>query len=224
MTDFETELLAKIKERESILFEIERVLFTKRYDLSKKHHDIFAIQSISMMYSIWEGFIQQVFGLYISELNSLNIDFKDFSDGIQIFHLENTFKQFNEYPEKSKQKALFYHKLDAFFKTQRHSIYRQVNTQSNVSFEVLNKLLESFGLEPFEKYWKIYKHPNNLADMMKTFLNYRNGIAHGGDISSEEKITQLVYERYKQMIIDLMYGVYEKMMVGLATKSYIRVS
>jgi hypothetical protein len=221
--DFETKLLTKIEENDLVLFEIEHVLFTKRYELAKKHQDIFAIQSIAMMYSIWEGFVQQAFGLYIDELNALKIDFEDFSDNIRVFHLENSFKQFNEYPTKLKQKSVFYDKLELFFGAKTHPIHRLINTQSNISFEVLNKILESFSLEPFNKYWKSYKHPNNLADMMTTFLRYRNGVAHGGDITSEEMVTQIVYAKYKQLIMDLMYGLHEKMMEGLANKSYLKV-
>jgi len=66
MFDFEKELLEIIEEREMVLFEIERTLFTKRYNLSRKHFEIFAVQSIAMIYSIWEGFIQQTFQLYIT--------------------------------------------------------------------------------------------------------------------------------------------------------------
>ncbi len=67
MSDFEEKLLEIIEERQTVLFEIERALFTKRYKLSKKHFEIFAVQSVTMIYSIWEGFIQQAFQLYITD-------------------------------------------------------------------------------------------------------------------------------------------------------------
>ena len=97
MSDFKNELLKIIEEREKKLSEIERVVFTKRYNLSRKHFEIFSIQSIAMVYSIWEGFIYNSFRLYLDELNKKNIEFKKFGDNIIIFYIENNFKQLKEF-------------------------------------------------------------------------------------------------------------------------------
>ena len=53
MIDFENEHLAMLEQRVAVLTEIEKVLFTKRYRLSQKHLNIFTVQSIAMIYSIW---------------------------------------------------------------------------------------------------------------------------------------------------------------------------
>ncbi len=214
-------LLDLIEQKETVFFEIERVLFTKRYKLSKKHSNIFSVQSISMIYSIWEGFIQQAFQLYIDKLNTLNIDFNNLSANIRIFHIENSFKQFTQYPKNSNKKNEFYNNLEIFFSKKQHILYRQINTQNNISFKILNHLLNSFCLLPFNKYWKTYNYPNpNLEEQMNTFLRYCNGIAHGGDISSEEKVSQLVYKKYRLLIADLMYEIRNKMIAGINTESY----
>jgi hypothetical protein len=219
--DIEKELLKIIEKKENVFFEIERVLFTKRYNLSKKHYEIFSIQSISMIYSIWEGFIQQAFQLYIDKINSLNIDCNKLGDEIRIFHIENSFKQFNSYPTNQKKKIEFYTNLENFFSKKQHIIFSHINTQSNVNFNVLNMILESFCLIPFEEYWKNYKHPKpNLKESIKTLVNYRNGIAHGGDINSEEKITQFVYSKHRTLILDLMYEIRNKMIQGIENESY----
>lgn len=225
MSDFENKVLKLIEESQSALFEIERVLFTRRYNLSQKHFNIFAVQSITMMYSIWEGFIQKVFQLYISEVNSLNLNFNEFSNEIVIFHMENTFKQLKSYPEKNSNKYNFYSNLETFYSKQKHQLFLQINTESNVSFEVLNKLLKTFCLHPFEEHWKNYKHPNpSLKELLFSFLRYRNGIAHGGDISSEDKITQKIYEKYKNLVKDLMYEILNKMLFGLTYKTYLKIN
>ncbi|HAO20803.1 MAG TPA: hypothetical protein DCQ37_10285 [Desulfobacteraceae bacterium] len=223
MFDFEKELLEIIEEREMVLFEIERTLFTKRYNLSRKHFEIFAVQSIAMIYSIWEGFIQQTFQLYITELNRKKVELQDFSDEIIIFHMENTFKQFKDYPQKEKRKTNFYSQLSLFFLTKNYTLYSQINTEDNLGFDILNKILKTFSLDPFTEHWKKYKHPNpNLKESLNTFLRYRNGVAHGGDISSEEKVTQEVYVKYKNLVRDLMYEIQLKMVTGLKDKTYLR--
>lgn len=167
--------------------------------------------------------MQNSFRLYIEYLNSLNLDFEQFSDDIMIFHMDKTFKQFREYPEKNRQKISFYGKLRDHFQQSRHDIFQTVDTESNVGFMVLNKLLNQFSLEKFPEYWGPYQYPNpNLREMLDTFLRYRNGVAHGGDISSEEKVTQEVYSRYRKLIGDLMYALHDKFMEGIQNQTYLK--
>jgi len=212
-----------IEERQKVLFELERVLFTKRYNLSKKHLEILAVQSIPIVYSIWEGFIQTVFGLYIDELNKLNINFNQFSDEIIIHHMESTFKQLIEYPQQPSKKINYFNKLERFYNNEKVELSRLINTESNVGFEVLNKLLKNFSLEVFPKHWGQYTHPSpNLEETLLTFLRYRNSVAHGGDITSEESVTQEVFVKYKNLVINLMYSIHDRMIAGLENETYKR--
>ena len=223
MDDFDVAIQEAIEERLTVLFEIERAIFTKRYSLSLKHQEIFATQSISMIYSIWEGFVQTSFNLYIDELNKIDIELYTFCDGIVIHHMENSFKQFREYPNKDKQKIKFFKDIKAFHDKTSKPISRVVNTQSNVSFSVLNKLLKTFSLEPFHEHWKDYKHPNpNLKESMDFFLKLRNTVAHGGDLVSEEKVNQSVYNRFRNLVRDLMYEIRLKMLDGLERQTFLQ--
>ncbi|MBW1649684.1 MAG: hypothetical protein JRJ44_03195 [Deltaproteobacteria bacterium] len=223
MSDFENELLKIIEERQSALFEIERVVFTKRYNLSRKHFEIFSIQSIAMIYSIWEGFIQNAFRLYLDELNKKKIEFQKFGDSIVIFHMENTFKQLKLYPQKDNGKISFYLKLKDFFSNKYHPVSSKIDLKNNVNFEVLNKILKAFCLKPFKTHWKDYNHPNpNLKDCMYDFLRYRNSVAHGGDISSYEKVTHKVYKKYKKLVIDLMYEIQNKIAAGIKDETFLK--
>jgi len=223
MSDFEIKLLEIIRQKETVLFEIERALFTKRYNLSPNHLEIFAVQSITMIYSIWEGFIQQAFRLYVDELNTKKIEFHNFKDRIVIFHIENTFKELRNYPEKESRKVKFYSELNAFFSSKYHPLYRQFSTGNNVNFDILNRILKAFCLQPFDEHWEKYRHPNpNLKECLTTFLRYRNGVAHGGDISSEEKVTQEVYVKYKNLVTELMYEIHSKMITGLKDNTFLK--
>ncbi|MEA5487759.1 MULTISPECIES: MAE_28990/MAE_18760 family HEPN-like nuclease [Pseudanabaena] len=223
MDDFDVAVQEAIEERLTVLFEIERAIFTKRYSLSIKHQEIFATQSISMIYAIWEGFVQTAFNLYIDELNKIDIEFYDFSDDIVIHHMESSFKQFREYPNKDKQKIRFFRDIKTFHNERSQPISRVVNTQSNVSFSVLNKLLKTFSLEQFPEHWKDYKHPNpNLKSSMDSFLRLRNTVAHGGDLVSEGKVNQSVYMRFRNLVVDLMYEIRVKMLDGLERKTFLQ--
>jgi hypothetical protein len=57
---------------------------------------------------------------------------------------------------------------------------------------------------------------------MKGFLRYRNAVAHGADISSEEKVTQDVYSKYRKLVNDLMDEIFDKMRMALAKKQYLK--
>ena len=202
--------------------EIERALFTRRYGLSEKHYSLLSVQSIAILYSYWEGYIQNSFQMYIDYLNEKNIPLRDYCDEIIVYHMENKFKQFREYPEKTKGKITFYDRLDEHFAEKRQDLYRVVNTESNVGFDVLNKLMVQFALEKFPEYWGKYKYPNqSLKDSLNSFIRYRNGVAHGGDISSEEKVTQEVYSRYRTMVNDLMYAIHDRFIEAIDHESYL---
>lgn len=223
MSSFQNKISNDIDERLRALSQIERAIFTKRYKLNKIHFEYLSVQTITMIYSIWEGFVHTAFQAYIDHLNSLGIPFDKFSDDITVFHMENKFKQLKEYPNRHNGKVAFYQKLQQFYDNKNQIVHNVVNTQSNVSFHILNAILKSFSLVPFPEYWGTYVYPNpSLKDSMLTFLRYRNGIAHGGDVSSEEKVTQLVYSKYKKLVLDLMYETLQKMINGEASKSYER--
>ena len=50
----------------------------------------------------------------------------------------------------------------------------------------------------------------------------RNTIAHGGDLTSENKIDQKVYTRFKKLAIDLMYEIRLKMLEALEKKMFLK--
>jgi hypothetical protein len=209
-----------IEERISVLFEIERAIFTQRYGLSLKHQEIFSIQSISMIYSLWEGFVQKSFNLYIDEINKTQTNLDKYCDEIVIYHMENSFKQFKEYPAKTNKKVKFFASLREFHLNNSCIISRVVDTESNVGLDVLNNLLKRFALEQLPDHWASYAHPNpNLRDSLKLFLKLRNEVAHGCELTSN--IDQGMYDRFKKMVIDLMWEVRSKMILGLKDSSFL---
>ena len=134
--------------------------------------------------------------------------------------MENSFKQFKEYPAKASKKVRFFTSLREFHLDKSCTISRVVDTDSNVGLDVLNKLLIRFALEPFPDHWATYTHPNpSLRDSLKLFLKLRNEVAHGCDLTSN--IDQGMYDRFKKIVIDLMWEVRTKMIIGLRDSSYL---
>lgn len=203
--DFNEKSLNLIEESQMLITEIERAIFTKRYRLSSIHYTILSTNSISILYSTWEGYIQQICGLYIDEINNKKLDFFSLNERIIIYCKENKFKQFNEYPKKNQKKVKFYQNLQTFYSQSVHEIPRNFNTESNVGLEVLNKVMKTFNLETYPEHWGIYKHPNpNLRESLVSFLKVRNTVSHGGLLPTNETIDQNMYSRFKRLVLDLM--------------------
>ena len=85
--DFEDKSIILIEESQEVITEIERAIFTNRYNLSIKHFKIFSKNSISILYSIWEGFIQKIFGLYIDEINKEELNLFDLKFQYKVVNL-----------------------------------------------------------------------------------------------------------------------------------------
>lgn len=210
-----------IDDRISAFDDLEKAVFTKRYNLSKKHYEILSIQSISMLYSIWEGFVQKTFSNYTMSLNLIKLKHSEVKDKIYIYNIEKEFSQLLEYPNKFPRKVSFIKKLRSFFLSEDLQLNPKINLQDNVGFNVLNNVLDAYCIDRFPEYWKNYRHPKpSLKETLDTFLRYRNGVAHGGDISSEEKVTQEVYNKYKLLLIDLMSEINIKVNDSLDNELY----
>lgn len=223
MIDFTRELSSDIQERSSAIFIIERVFFTNLYSMIDAHRDVVLLHTIPMLYSIWEGFIQSSFGLYIDYLNRQSITHYQLSKPILLSYTEKKFRQFKEYPSDKTKRITFIDKLSSFFGETQINIPRNVNTESNVGFDVLNNLLGAYSLESFPERYDRYNHPNPcLKDVLNDFLNERNNIAHGGNISSHNRITQETFEKYKQLVLFLMYKVEHRFIDGINNSSHMR--
>ena len=218
------DLADDIEEREGAIYAIERVFFTDLYNFSDRHKQTIVVHTISMLYAIWEGCIQRSFQVYIDWMNRQSIQFDCVKDSIAVHCMESTFKQLFNYPDKEGRKRTFYDKLKLFFKEPNLTIPKVVDTKSNVSFDVLNNILTHFSLEKFTVDYKVYSREfsdTNLEGMLKTFLRYRNGVAHGGDITSEEVITRDVFIKYKDLVIFLMHEVESKITIGATNNSHL---
>lgn len=219
--EFENKSLLLIEERQEVIREIERAIFTSRYNLNSKHFTILSTNSISILYSIWEGYVQKLFGLYIDEINKEELELFSFKDNLIIFCKERNFRQLKNYPEKNRNKISFIKKLKDFYSTDIHIIPRVIDTESNIGFDVLNRLLDQFCLETYPEQWETYKYPKpNLKENLFLFLKLRNTIAHGGELLPEESIDQQMYERFKKLSLNLMYDLRNKMVDSLVNKKY----
>ncbi|MDB9307341.1 MAE_28990/MAE_18760 family HEPN-like nuclease [Aphanizomenon sp. CS-733/32] len=168
ITLLEQEIMSDIEERRELMSRL-RLLYV-RYGFSPRDEQLFLYHSIPIIYSIWEGFIQTAFKMYIRELNKLELTIDQVCDRILIYHIESTFSQFKQYPDADKfsKKVNFFNKLGMFYKTNHLEIDPQkFNTESNVDFNVLNRILTDFNLDKIPK----YPEPGSGYSLKKNSIN-----------------------------------------------------
>lgn len=208
------ELNADIEERQTLLLQIKTLYL--RYDFKETDEQFFLNFAIPAIYAIWEGFIQTSFQIYVQQLNQLNLNSNSICKPLLVYHMENTYKQFNEYPQKQQGKVKFYEQLNQFYQSEFIEITRIINTKINVGFDVLKDILQAFNLEPISEYIQpAYPLKTELDNFL---LRTRNSIAHGQNsiIVSREDLNRAIL--LVEMLMDL---VQQRILSGFENKSYL---
>ena len=147
----------------------------------------------------------------------LELSIDDVCNPILIYHIESTFPQFKQYPEPDKfnRKVNFFDKLAKFYKTTPLEINPNINTESNVGFNVLNRILSDFNVEKIPE----YPEPQySLKDELAKLLQIRNSVAHGQ--KSAIGVNREDLERAIKVVDKLMELVFERIKTGFIEKSY----
>ena len=217
LTFLEQEIMSDIEERKTLMSQIK--LLCLRYSFSEEDEQLFLNYSIPMIYSIWEGFVQTSFQTYIRELNKLELDVNNVCKQILVYHIESKFKQFKEYPEKIDGKIKFFDQLNSFYQSQKFEIYTPINTESNVGWKVLNRILTNFNLEKIpDNTEPNYSLPEELD---KFLLKIRNNVAHG---QNAIVVNRKDLERAVKLVERLMELVFERITTGYAAQTYLYIS
>lgn len=210
----EQEIDSDIKDRQRLMLQIKTLHL--RYRFNEKDEQMFLTYAIPAIYSIWEGFVQTAFRFYIQELNKLQLSIDELNNSILVFHLENRFPQFRQYPQESKKKESFFRNLEQFYTEKSIEISVIVNTESNVGFKVLNKRLKDFNLQTIPDY---IEAGCSLSGELEKFLITRNAVAHGqGAII----VNRDDLEKSIKLIERLMALVLEKIKEGFLSKSFLK--
>ncbi|PPJ62267.1 MAE_28990/MAE_18760 family HEPN-like nuclease [Cuspidothrix issatschenkoi] len=218
ITLLEQEIMSDIEERRELMSWLK--LLCARYGFSNTDEELFLYYSIPIVYATWEGFIQTSFQIYVRELNKLELTIDQVCDSIIIYHIESKFPQFKQYPdaEKFKKKVNFFNKLGVFYKTNPLEINPNINTESNVGFKVLNRILTDFNLDKIPE----YPEPRySLEEELDKFLlKIRNTVAHGQQSSIVVKREDL--ERAIKLVDKLMDLVFDRIKTGFINRSYLK--
>lgn len=217
LTYLEEEIMSDIDERKTLMSKTRTLC--PRYNFSEEDEQFFLNYSIAIIYSIWEGFIQTSFQAYVRKLNNLGLTIDTVCKPILVCHIESTFKQFKQYPTKFKNKVSFFDKLNQFRQSDTFEICPAVNTESNVGFNVLNRILEESGLEKIPEYPELrYSLRTELDNFL---LKIRNASSHG---DNSVVVNRDDLDRAIKLVETLMDLVFERIKAGFKEKSYLNQS
>lgn len=215
LTLLEQEILSDIENRRDLMSRI-RVL-SKRYAFSDEDEQLFLNYSIPIIYSVWEGFVQTSFQTYVREINKLELDLSQVSQKIMVYHLESRFPQFGQYPNDFKKKVKFFEGLNFFYTSSNIlQINPSVNTEGNISWKILNKILKNFELQEIRPYQEGYSLPDELD---KFLLKIRNNVAHG---ENSIRVHRDDLNRGIRLVNILMELVFDSIKTGFLENSYLK--
>jgi len=228
MSLLENDIWSDMKTRSESMSSIKTL--TLRYRFLDHEQKLLLQHSIPIVYSIWEGFVQASFQTYVSKLNKLGLTIDTVCEPILIYHLEAKFKQFKQYPENFGSKAKFFSDLRQFHQSTMFMIHSTINTESNVGFDVLNRILGQFKLEKVPEYPKEHEIDCDFVQTpekgycvsteLNDFLRIRNTVAHGNNSSIIITVDELA--RFIKLVGILMCLVSKRIFKGFNEKSYIK--
>ncbi len=223
MNDYKIKLYDLVSETESNIYNIEKLIYTSRYNFLPQDFKVISKQSIVILYSLWEGFVQEVFQIFLKEVNANVNSLYQLNEDFMLSQIETSFKQFQNYPSKEESRKKFHKRLNEFLFEDNHQLNTVVNCKNNVEIDVLNNLFKTYGMEAIPYKWKEYSHPNNdLKKVMKDFLHYRNNQAHGNRITADVIIEHSEFEIYKNVVIDLLHETSRKLEECLNSRTYLK--
>jgi hypothetical protein len=210
-TKLEAEILADIEWRVKELTTI-KTLPLKRY-LNKSEKSIVIKFAVPNIYSTWEGFVKFAFRTYINEINSLYLKYDQLHNNILSHSFDTKYPQFttgirNEFTSKCNFFNDFFNNL-----LNPIAIDSKLPTESNVNWEVVNKLLLRFNLVEFPE--KDYKK------MLDNLLRIRNSVAHGDNsIPIDQKMIDDNVTNVTKLMDELMF----KILDGCKNTTYQRTA
>lgn len=214
-----------------------------RYNFNEEDRAFFYAQAIPMIYAVWEGFTKKCFDAYITALNILKLKASETIDTIVQFQLEYAPMLIQNYPENNKKKPDYYEKLRLFFTKDEINLPILTDTKDNVGFNIINNLLETFGLLKLQEQRRIENIPEHIADRFfphikhislypieiemsnsskhTGLLRLRNGITHGNPTEGVI-IDDLYVDRFVFLVEFLMDEVFEKIKEGYEAQTYLK--
>lgn len=179
---------------------------------NEKQIKILERYSVVAIYSIWEGFVETSFNLYIREINSSNLTHKEINLNIITYDIFAKYGMTEEQRKHFINRCKFINNIFEYSET-RVNISNKLPTDSNIGFDTINQILTHFYLEKLPA--------KEFEPRLKKLLHYRNNIAHG---EYSLPVTRELINDFIITVIDAMGEVVIRIIEGFNSKRYLKES
>jgi len=179
-------------------------------EISNDLQPLFLRMTIPYLYAHWEGFALDSLRKVVNYFNKLKLQHKDVKINLFVLSLNDKFnflKSKQSFSQKCEFSENFLQNLQNDLKFDK----KNINTKSNLRFDVLTELCEIFGLE----LKKFDKFKNDLD----RFVNIRNSIAHG---ENSYVLNIENFDKYVNLVNDLIFHLQTEIESYLIEKKYLK--
>lgn len=197
--------MEKIRTLEQLVDYLDRSIVWRRNELTIIHRlitssplpqgkrDALIRSGIALLYAHWEGFIREAATAYVSFVATRRLTYQELASNFVALAMK---KQLHD--ARDTNKATVFTKVSDFFLTRLHervdmSWEDSINTQSNLSSEVLKEILCTIGLDQ-----DLFITKSKLIDVQ--LLKNRNGIAHGEFLLIDEEEFESLFTQILEMM------------------------
>ncbi len=178
--------------------------------LTEKQKNLFLRMTIPYLYAHWEGFTIDALKKVINYLNKLRLEYNNVKINIFVLSLNDKFnylKSKQSFAQKCEFSNQFIGRLQNELKFEK----KNINTKSNLKFDVLLELLNIFGID--NNRFKVFE-----ADLNK-LVNIRNSIAHG---ENSYVLNLDNFEKYANLVRDLIINFEIEIKEYLENQKYLK--
>jgi len=185
-----------------------KILYKK---IPKENQALFLRMTIPYLYAHWEGFVVDSLKKIVEYFNKLALKHENVKINVFVLSINDRFnylKGKQSFAQKCEFSETFLGSLQNKLKFDK----KNINTKSNLNFNVLLELCEIFGFAKgrFEKY----------ANDLNRFVNIRNSIAHG---ENSYVISIDNFENYVELVNNLIDDLQIEIEEYLSEEKYLKV-
>lgn len=168
MTQFEKDIESDIYWRQGQLSILKSLVH--RELLSEEQREALRRYSVPAIYSLWEGFLNNIFTLFITEVNSKSLKSSDLHINyvVYTFDKEDVTNITCGREDVTKRRKSFSRIID-MLNCEPFNV-KHVTLESNANYKVLCKITDTLNLKRID---------DSFRKPLDRLLNFRNAIAHG---------------------------------------------
>ena len=182
----------------------------KRRNFSQKEQEIYYNSIIPIIYSHLEGFINKAIHIYCTYLNTLEINYLEYSPNILLYIVENKYNNvFENSINNLGSKIKIINNVCDDIKNENMYIPTKANRNMNMNCKKINLLLNTFNINPISE--------DKYESKLDTLLGKRNCIAHG---ESCVQVSDSDITSYIKLVSDIIEDVIVNITEAINNKTY----